>query len=139
MSSEQVLKTILRFFGSTSLLGAIFVVAPRAWMDAIHSDLGMGALPDAPVVGYLARSTSAFYAMLGGLFWLISFDLRRYRQVLIYLGAVIGVFGVALFGIDWFEGMPPFWMWWEGPVVTVLGITIFLLGRKERPGVDGGG
>jgi hypothetical protein len=28
-----------------------------------------------PVVGSLARSTSAFYAMLGGLFWIISFDL----------------------------------------------------------------
>jgi len=71
-NSEQVLKLFLRLIGSAALLALIFVAAPHAWMDAIHAQMGMGQLPDAPVVGYLARSTSAFYALLGGLLWVVS-------------------------------------------------------------------
>jgi hypothetical protein len=56
------------------LSAAFFVAAPYSWMNAIHQWLGLGVLPDAPVAGYLARSTSAFYAMLGGLLWVLLFD-----------------------------------------------------------------
>jgi hypothetical protein len=93
----------------------------------------MGQLPDTPVVGYLARSTSAFYALLGGLFWVISFDLGRHRRVLIYLGAAVTSFGVVLLAVDWFEGMPSFWTVWEGPFVTAFGLTLLFLSRGVRP------
>ncbi len=75
----------------------------------------MGQLPDKPVVGYLARSTSALYAILGGLFWTVSFDLERHRLVLRYLGAAITLFGAALLVIDWSEGLPFLWKVWEVP------------------------
>ena len=133
MTSKQILKLILRLIGSSSLLALIFVAAPSRWMDSIHSTLGMGQLPDAPVVGYLARSTSAFYALLGGLFWIISFDLERHRRVLIYLGAAIAGFGVVLLIVDWVEGMPSFWTLWEGPFVMVLGLALLLLSRGVEP------
>jgi len=133
MNSEQTLKLILRLLGSSSLFALIFVAAPYAWMDSIHSSLGMGRLPDDPVVGYLARSTSAFYALLGGLFWVVSFDLRRHRQVLIYLGAAITVFGAVLLVVDWSEGMPPSWTIWEGPFVIVFGLSVFFLSRGVEP------
>ena len=129
VNSEQTLKFILRLMGSSSLFALIFVAAPYRWMDSIHSTLGMGQLPDTPVVGYLARSTSAFYALLGGLFWVISFDLERHRRVLIYLGAAITSFGVVLLVVDWVEGMPSFWTLWEGPFVMVFGLAILLLSR----------
>jgi len=129
VTSEQTLKLILRLMGSSSLFALIFVVAPYGWMDSIHTTLGLGQLPDTPVVGYLARSTSAFYAMLGGLFWVISFDLERHRRVLIYLGAAIASFGVVLLVVDWAEGMPAFWTLWEGPFVVVFGLAILLLSR----------
>jgi len=74
-NSEKLLKLLLRFLGTTSLFALVFVVAPYSWLDSIHSLLGMGQFPDKPVVGYLARSTSALYAILGGLFWIVSFDL----------------------------------------------------------------
>ena len=73
---------------------------PYSWMNAIHSRLGMGELPSAPVVGYLARSTSAFYAIIGGLAWLISYDLRRYASLTLYLGIVFVCMGIILFGVD---------------------------------------
>ena len=133
MTSKQTLKFILRLMGTASLFALIFVAAPYRWMDSIHSTLGMGQLPDTPVVGYLARSTSAFYALLGGLFWVISFDLERHRRVLIYLGAAITLFGVVLLFVDWVEGMPSFWALWEGPFVAVFGIATLLLNRGIEP------
>ena len=65
--NERILVSVLRITGCVSLLAAIFVFVPYSWMNAIHQQLGMGELPSNPVVGYLARSTSAFYALLGGL------------------------------------------------------------------------
>jgi hypothetical protein len=130
MDSEKILRGILRVIGSASLLAVVFVAVPHAWMDAIHSRLGMGALPDQPVVGYLARSTSAFYAMLGGLFWVVSFDLSRHRQVLVYLGAATTAFGVALLLVDWLEGMPVFWTVFEGPFVVAVGVSVLFLARR---------
>lgn len=129
-NSEQVLKLFLRLIGSAALLALIFVAAPHAWMDAIHVQMGMGQLPDAPVVGYLARSTSAFYALLGGLLWVVSFDLSRHRLVLIYLGGAITLFGGTLLMVDWWEGMPLFWKIWEGPFVIAFGLAVLFLSRS---------
>jgi hypothetical protein len=128
--NETLLKGLLRFFGTSSLFATIFVAAPHAWMQDIHAWLGLGELPDTPVVWYLARSTSAFYAVLGGLFWTVSFDLRRHKLVLTYLGAAVTVFGLALFVIDWSEGLPLFWTFWEGPLVTALGLSVSYLSRR---------
>ena len=136
MTSQQTLRLLLRLMGSLSLLALIFVAAPYSWMDSIHSSLGMGQLPDKPVVGYLARSTSAFYALLGGLLWVVSFDLGRHYRVLVYLGAAITSLGAVLLGVDWAEGMPPFWTVWEGPFVAAFGLVMLLLSRGVRPRAD---
>lgn len=124
-----MLKTLLRLLGTASLTAIVFVAAPHEWMRSIHAWLGMGELPEAPVVWYLARSTSAFYALTGGLFWVVSFDLERHRRVLLYLGAAVALLGVALTIIDWAENLPLFWKIWEGPFVTVFGVTVWLLSR----------
>jgi len=124
---EWFLKLAIRILGTGSATAAFFVAVPYAWMNAIHQWLGLGTLPDAPVVGYLARSTSAFYALLGGLLWVVSFDVRRHLLVLRYLGAAIVVFGVTLFAVDWVEGLPSFWRWWEGAIDIGYGIAILWL------------
>jgi hypothetical protein len=136
VTSNKTLKLILRLMGSSSLLALIFVAVPHTWMDSIHSMLGMGQLPDEPVVGYLARSTSAFYALLGGLFWVVSFDLGRHRRVLIYLGAATTSLGVVLLAVDWTEGMPFFWTIWEGPFVAAFGLAMLFLMRGVTPRAD---
>ena len=127
---NQTLVVILRLMGSFSLLALIFVFVPYSWMNSIHQLLGMGELSPDPIVGYLARSTSAFYALLGGLIWVVSFDPRRYKLVLTYLGAAFVVFGLILTFVDWLEGLPLMWKVWEGPFVTIVGITIFSLSRR---------
>ena len=129
-SSERCLKLVLRVIGSNSLFALIFVAAPFSWMQTIHAWLGMGELSDQPVVDYLARSTSFFYALLGGLLWVVSFGLRRYRPVLIYIGFAVTTFGTALLVIDWTAGLPPMWTLWEGPFVIALGLTLLLTTRR---------
>lgn len=132
-NSEKNLKILLRFFGTSSLFALIFVIAPTPWLGSIHTYLGMGELPNKPVVGYLARSTSALYAILGGLFWVVSFDLKRHRSILHYLGVAITLFGAALLVIDFWEGLPLLWKLWEGPFVMAFGLVIFFLSRNIKP------
>ncbi len=109
------------------LLALVFVVAPRAWMEEIHAALGLGVFPDTPIVWYLARSTSAFYAMMGGLYWLASFDMGRQRRLLLFLGWWTVVLGVMLCGIDLWVGLPLSWTLSEGPVVILMGLALLYL------------
>jgi hypothetical protein len=127
--AEQLLKLILRLLGTASLSALAFVCAPHAWMDQIHAQLGMGSLPNQPVVGYLARSTSALYALVGGLLWMLSFDPKRHRAVLIHLGYSVIALGVILLFVDWLEGMPLWWKLWEGPFVIAFGVVLLSLTR----------
>jgi hypothetical protein len=127
---ERCLRWVLRILGGASLTALFFVAVPYAWMNAIHQGLGLGTLPDAPVVGYLARSTSAFYALLGGLLWVLSLDVRRHRLALCYLGAAITSLGLILWGVDLVEGLPLFWCLWEGPLDTLFGLAILWLSYR---------
>ena len=131
--SGRALQLFLRAIGSVALLAIFAVFMPHSWMKAVHGWLGMGTLPNDPIVGYLARSTSIFYALLGGLFWVLSFDLQRHRLVLGYLGVVVVLFGLVLTGVDLLEGMPLFWTVGEGPVNMVFGIVILVLRRDVGP------
>ncbi|MBN2180389.1 MAG: hypothetical protein JW715_00640 [Sedimentisphaerales bacterium] len=107
-----------------SLFALIGVFMPYSWMDATHRWLGMGKLPAEPIVGYLARSTSAFYAFFGGLLLLTSFDLYKYRQLLIYIGITHVLFGILLLVIDLMGSLPLFWGLTEGPVGLIFGVII---------------
>ena len=109
------------------LLALAFVFVPRSWMKEIHLLLELGEMPDAPIVWYLARSTSAFYALAGALFWLVSFDVRAQRRILLFLGPATVLVGVVLLGIDVAAGMPAEWTVTEGPVVVVLGFVLLYL------------
>lgn len=111
-------------------LGA--VVMPRHCMATTHEWLGVGKFPDGPIVEYLARSLSAFYAMHGGLMWVISTDVRRFAPILTYLIWTTIVFGAALLAIDGLAGLPAQWTIMEGPGVVVLGGIVLFLKRKAR-------
>jgi len=120
----------LRIVGGASLLAIFAVLMPYDSMNATHQWLGMGTLPDAPVVGYLARSTSFFYAMFGGLAWVLSFDLPRHRAVVCYLGFALIALGVTLLAVDIVEGMPLYWIAVEGPADAFFGAVTLYFGRR---------
>lgn len=127
MHKGRFLRGLIRAVGTVALLAAIAVIMPYSWMDHVHQWLGMGRLPSEPVVGYLARSTSAFYAILGGLLWVASSDLRRYRPILQYLGLAMVLLGLTLGVVDWVEGMPLWWRLAEGPIGIALGVILLVL------------
>ncbi len=136
---EQILKLLLRVIGSVALLAFFCAMMPHSWMNATHQWLGLGEMPNEPIVGYLARSTSAFYALLGGLLWVVSWDLRRHWLVMIYLSCAFIVFGVLLLAVDFFEGLPLYWVLGEGPFNIVAGLVFLYLLRQmdsSAPHVD---
>ena len=127
------LQLLLRIVGAWLLLALVFVAAPRSWMRDIHDLLDLGEMPDAPIVWYLARSVSAFYAIMGGLYWVVSFDINNHRSVLRYLGWTTSVFGAALCAIDVQAAMPLVWTVTEGPITTMFGIAVlYLLSRCKH-------
>jgi hypothetical protein len=133
-SSDRVLRMLLQWVGTVSLFALVAVFMPYAWMDSIHRAIGMGSLPSQPIVGYLARSLSLFYALMGGLLLLCSSDIPRYWVLLRYLSIAFVLFGVVVLGIDYFEGMPDYWRRLEGPFVITYGIamTVLVLRSKKK-------
>lgn len=131
---ERWLKWFLRIMGKSALTALVFVAAPYSWMDALHQWLGLGKMPSEPVVGYLARSTSAFYALQGRLAWVISSDLRRFRPVLIYQGVATVVFGLALGVVDWAVGLPRWWWLGEGMGAALFGAFILVCASRIPKG-----
>ena len=109
------------------LFALVFVLAPRSWMRALHMLADLGDMPNTPVVWYLARSTSAFYAMMGGLFWVVSFDVGCHHRVLWFLVWSMVIFGTVLCGIDMWAGMPLPWTMTEGPSVLLMAAAMLYL------------
>jgi hypothetical protein len=132
--SDRVLRLLLQLVGTVSLFALVAVFMPYAWMDSIHRAIGMGSLPSQPIVGYLARSLSLFYALMGGLLLLCSFDIQRCWVLLRYLSVAFVFFGMVVLGIDYFEGMPDYWRRLEGPFVIIYGIamTVLVLRSKQK-------
>src|SRR5437773_11758064 len=84
INAEGWLKLLLRLFGGTAAMAIFPFVMQRSWMAVVHEPLGMGMLPDKPIVEYLARATSALSASYGFLLLWLSMDVRRYRYVIAY-------------------------------------------------------
>ena len=136
MIRDHFLALFLRLVGTVAGLAALCAVMPLRWMDVIHRALGMGALPDRPIVEYLARSICAFYALVGGLLWMLSLDLVRYRPLVRRLGLAIIVFGILLLWTDVRAGMPWFWQATEGPVNVIFGFIMAWAGRAHAAPVE---
>src|SRR5215468_5372863 len=77
--SDRALVLLLRIVGVGALFALVAVFMPVSWMAAAHRWLGLGEMPTGPVVEYLARSLSAFYALVGALCLVLTTDLERYR------------------------------------------------------------
>jgi hypothetical protein len=130
---EKVLVVLLRLAGVLLLTAVIPAVMPFAWMKDIHRALGMGELPEGPIMGYLTRSLSAMYAMHGALVFFVSLNVRRYLPVVKFLAVLGVIFGTGMLVLDVMVGMPPSWIAGEGPFIIVLGgIMLWLSGRVQQ-------
>jgi len=119
-----------------ALLAIPAIFFPHSWMNAIHERLGLATLPDIPIVSYLARSLSLFYAVLGTITLFIASDIRQYRSFVTLLGVLYIVIGVMQLGIDVDSGMPATWTIGEGPCAIVIGAMVLWLQRTARAQTD---
>ena len=131
---ETVLVILLRVAAVILLSALVAVVMPFPWMEDIHARLGMGELPDRPIVGYLARSCSLFYAMHGALLFFVSLDVPRFLPVIRFLGWLGVVFGVVIVPLDAAAGMPLWWTLGEGPFPLALGVAVLWLAKRCAKG-----
>jgi hypothetical protein len=132
-TANKVLVILLRIVGVGGLLALVPVVMPLSWMTATHRWLGLGEMPVAPVVEYLARDLSAFYALFGALCLVVASDLERYRALVRFLGAAFAFLGVVFTGVDWAAGMPWWWTVIEGPPAVPFGALLYFLARSDPP------
>ena len=98
MKPDRVLVILLRILGVGALFALVAVFMPVSWMTATHRWLGLGEMPNAPVVEYLARSLSAFYALMGALCLVVAADLERYRPLVRFLGVAFALMSLVLLG-----------------------------------------
>ena len=135
-TADKALVLLLRFVGVTALFALFAVFMPASWMATTHRWLGLGEMPTGPVVEYLARSLSAFYAIIGALCLVLAADLERYRPLVRFLGVAFALMSLVLLGVDVAAGMPWWWTASEGPGGVVFGALLFVL---PRPASSKGG
>lgn len=128
--TELALIVILRFVGVTGLFALPFVFLPFAWLQDIHRLLGLGEMPSGPVVDYLARSLSAFYALVAAAILYLSFTIDRHRDLIFFLGILSCLMGGLFLFIDLAAGMPLSWVLTEGPPTTATGALICWLVKR---------
>jgi hypothetical protein len=126
---QPALVVVLRFFGALDSLALITVFLPQSWMSVAHAFLGLGTLPDTPIVGYLTRSTSALYALHGAMILFVSFDVQRYWRLITFLAVAALVHGAVMLGIDLAVGMPWYWTLFEGPGFAATGVIVLIAQR----------
>ena len=129
-SADRLLQWLLRFVGGIELCAIPFILVPMSWMAEVHASLlGLGPMPQAPIVEYMARTLSLLYAVHGAVVFRVSFDLVRFRPFVGFLGALHIAVGLCIIGIDLAAGLPWWWVLGEGPGIAVGGVLVLLLNR----------
>ena len=125
----RLLRLVLRAGGTVLVLAFLAMLLPFDWMAATHAWLGMGELPRAPVVDYLARSVAALYGFHGILLFIVATDPEKYRTIVRYLVFMNIALGLMLLVIDVHAGLPLFWTLAEGPWLIGVGLLLWVLNR----------
>lgn len=119
--------------GLLDCLALLAVLAPTSVIAKIHQMCGLGELPTATIVGYLARSGSLLYALHGAIILFIAFDPQRYLPLIKFMAWAALLHGAAMFAIDYAVGMPLWWQCVEGPGFAATGaIVLWALPRTSR-------
>jgi hypothetical protein len=131
--NDVALKWLLRLIGGVELCAIPFLLFPYPWMNTVHDRaLGLGPLPGAPVVEYMARSLSGLYAVHGALVFRLSFDVVRFRPLIGFLGWLHLALGLVVVAIDFTAGLPWWWIAGEGPGIAAGGVLVLVLSRQAN-------
>lgn len=109
------------------ILAFFAVVMPRSWMEVSHSWLGMGAMPDGPLIMFMIRQASYTYGMHGVSLWVLASDVKRYRTLILLNGISFLIAGVLFTVIDYTAGMPNWWTIGDGLGCAGFGAALLWL------------
>ena len=121
---ERLLKIILQLTAVSMLLAVVAVLMPKSWMAIAHEWLGLGEFPQQPIAEYLARTTSALYALVGGALLICAGDVRRYGRMITFLALATAGVSVAI-AVTCFNDLPAWWL--AGDLLTAGGFAAIVL------------
>ena len=132
MNREILLVWLLRLAGATELLAFIAVVMPRSWMEISHAWLGLGEMPDGPLLMFMIRQASYTYGVHGLSLWLIASDVKRFRPFVIFNGVAFLVAAPVFLSIDLTSGMPLWWALSDPGSCGLFGVALLSLSLTNR-------
>ncbi|MDC0322287.1 hypothetical protein OAL55_02865 [Verrucomicrobiales bacterium] len=132
-TAQRILVFMLRMMGVLSVAAVAAIFMPHAWMNWFHETMGMGELPDLPVVSYLSRSLSGFYLFFGAVVLYLARDVIRYLELIRFWARFGLVFATVSLYIDVTAKLPIWWIISEvGFLFTFFLYVSFLLKKIER-------
>jgi hypothetical protein len=129
VSRERLLSWLLRLAGATEVLAFIAVAMPRSWMEVSHAWLGLGEMPEGPLIMFMIRQASYTYGMHGVSLWVLASDVRRFRPLVTLNGVSFLLAAPAFFLIDYTSGVPPWWTAVDTLGCGFFGAAVLWLGR----------
>ncbi|MSR58404.1 MAG: hypothetical protein EXS05_12120 [Planctomycetaceae bacterium] len=124
----------LRCLGVLDLSALIVVALPNWIFTDLISGLGLGDSPARSLDVYLAKTTSALYAVHGALIINLSYDVSRYWKLIRFLAFAALVHGLVILGIDSTLDLPAWWRYIEGPGFAATGALILWLQQQVANG-----
>ena len=130
--NQQLQAWLLRLTGTVEVLAFISVVMPRSWMEVSHEWLGLGVMPGGPVLDFMIRQASYTYGIHGISLWVLSFDVERFRPLVILNGIAFLIAAPVFFMIDYTTGMPLWWTMGDSLGCGLFGAALLLLNSRPK-------
>lgn len=109
MNRQRLCSWLLRLGGAFEILAFIAVVMPRSLMETSHALLGLGEMPDGPIIMFMIRQASYAYGMHGISLLVLASNVERFRPLVILNGIAFLLAAPVFFVIDYTSEMP---LWW---------------------------
>lgn len=132
MDRKRLLVWLLRVVGAVEILAFVAVVMPRSWMEISHEWLGMGVMPEGPLVMFMIRQASYAYGMHGISMFVIASDVARFRPLVILNGISFLLAAPVFFLIDYTSGVPFWWTINDTLTCAFLGVAFLALSLGEK-------
>jgi hypothetical protein len=100
-------------------------------MEISHAWLGMGQMPDGPLLMFMIRQSSYTYGVHGLSLWLIASDVERFRPFVVFNGIAFLIAAPVFFLTDYNSGMPLWWAVSDPLSCGLLGAALLWLSRNR--------
>ena len=134
---QLLLIWLLRLVGLVEMLAFIAVIMPHSWMEAAHAWLGLGQMPEGAVLKFLTRQASYTYGMHGISLWILSWDVKRFRPLILLNGISFLLSGPVFFIIDYNAGMPMWWTVEDSVSCALVGVALLWLSFSRKGAKEG--